>query len=124
MTLIDDHPREVAYECLRLGFRLRDLGVTFGWSDLDAILRCAPRDSAFALRVDPDNAPWGLIEQLLHSMEHSLRMLQWMKTEDAALGRDRTRPEPLPAPWVRDEKKSHFGSDPVPLPELEAFLGW
>src|SRR5699024_1530474 len=97
-----------------MGLRLRDLGVTFGWLDLDSIVRCAPRDSALARMLDPDNAPWGLTEQLLHSVEYSLRLLLWSKSEDAANGRTSTAPDPVPAPWIKDEKKqaSKIGSDP------------
>lgn len=122
IELIDEHPREVAYECLRLGLRLADVGVSFGWTDLDAVVRCAPRDSALAAVLDPENAPWDVPSQLLHSIEHTLRVLAWQKTEAGARGRD--IPEPLPAPWVKDEKRSKIGTTPVSLDELSAFLGW
>lgn len=48
-----------------------------------------------------------------------------MQTKDGHSGRQ--RPKPLPAPWIEPDSEQdtqHFGSDPVPLDELDRFLGW
>lgn len=54
-----------------------------------------------------------------------MRVANWYQTEDGH--KNRKAPKPIPAPWVdQDEDKEvrHFGADPVPLGDLDAFLGW
>lgn len=106
-----------------MGVRLRWLGTErLTWGDLKVILAEAPRDSAFIRSAHPDEYQWGATElPLLHSMEHTLRILAWQKTEDGSKGRK--PPKPIPAPWVKTEAEVRkLGSKPVPLNELDDFL--
>ena len=66
---------------------------------------------------------WGLSEHLLALVGDYLAQSVWLNSADAEKGRN--RPQPIPRPGVGpDEDKRTFGSDPVPIDELEAFLGW
>lgn len=55
-----------------------------------------PRGSRCARLADPD-APWGVSEQLLRSVEYHARLLWWAKTKDAEKGRNAPEPVPLPS---------------------------
>lgn len=131
VDLIDEHPRAIEHECIRLGVRLRWLGTDYlSWGDLLTIVQEAPLDSAITRAISPDAYEWSTqlkTNQLMHSNEFSSRQLVWTKTEDAAKNRLRSAPKPAPAPWVEpDESREvkHFGSKPIPLDDLAEFLGW
>lgn len=75
--------------------------------------------------TEPDWQPWSessTAAQLLHSIEHTLRVLSWQFAGDSRVD----YPKPIPAPWVEDEDHEvrTFGSDPIPLTDLDDFLGW
>lgn len=127
LDFIDEHRDAVAYECIRLGQRLRNFpssALTYG--DLMAIIRQSPVDSAISRAVDPEQSAWGLTEQLLALVADYAANQLWMGTEDAQKGRN--RPKPIPRPGVVDDDENtevkKFGSDPVPIAELDEFLGW
>lgn len=70
-------------------------------------------------------ATWSLNEYLLADVVDTLRWLQWAKTEDGSRGRN--RPRPVPRPGIEESPatvRTRFGSEPVPIAELDAFLGW
>jgi len=82
-----------------------------------------PEDSATFRAVYPDRGPWGLSEQLLAEAVDTLHWLQWAKTVDGS--KNRNHPRPIPRPGVEPEReKKTYGTQPVPLDELRAFLGW
>lgn len=124
LDFIDEHRRAVAYDLLNLGMRLRDFpspDLTYG--DMLVIIQHAPRSSAIARAVDPERAEWSLSDYLLAQIADANAWLVWSKSKDAE--RNRNRPKPIPRPGLEpDEDVQHFGSEPVPLDELEDFLGW
>ena len=125
LALLREHGEAVEYDLIRLGLRLDWLGTeALSWRDLHVIARQAPTDSALARSVEPDLATWGLSEQLLAMVADYLAWMQWAKTEDGAKGR--RMPKRIPRPGVEDglTETRTFGSDPVPIDELEDFLGW
>lgn len=128
---LGEHPDEVAYDLIGLGLRLRDFpSARLSWADLLVIVQQAPPDSAVVRTAHPELSEWMSplkTNQMLHSVEFSLRQLVWSKSEDAAKGRKRSAPKPIPAPWVKDDKErevKHFGSAPIPIADLNDFLGW
>lgn len=86
-----------------------------------------PRESATWRAINgADVFEWDLSAQLLAEIANAVKWLQWSKTEDAEKRRLGTRPDLILPPWVQDPTKevTVFGSDPVPLDELDDFLGW
>lgn len=66
-----------------------------------------------------------MTNHLLATQVDMLAWLRWAKTEDGSKGRN--RPKPLPRPGMPDADETevrHFGADPVPLSDLDQFLGW
>lgn len=109
---------------IALGLRLDWVGSeALSWRDLYVIVRQCPPQSATGRSVDPEASQWGLTEQLLALVADYQAWLMWAKTEDGA--KNRNRPKPIQRPGVEpDEDRQTFGSDPVPLDELDEFLGW
>lgn len=109
---------------MQMGERLRDFpSPSLNYGDLYVLITQSPQDSAIARSVDPEASQWDLTSQLLAMATDYLAWLQWAKTEDGAKGR--RMPKRIPRPGVEpDEDKRTFGSDPVPIGELEDFLGW
>lgn len=72
--------------------------------------------------MNPDHE-WGVVEQLAALQADYLALLLWSKTEDGE--KNRNRPKPIERPGIEpDRDVQKFGSDPVPIDELEDFLGW
>lgn len=93
------------------------------YPDLLAIVRYAPRGSAIARATLGEDVEWSLTNQLLAAQVDLLAVLRWYKTEDGSRGRN--RPKPIPRPGIADETETRqIGRDPVPLDELDEFLGW
>lgn len=104
--------------------RLDWLGTeALSWRDLKVIITQSPQDSAIARSVDPELSQWDLTSHLLAMVGDYLAWIAWSKTTDGEKGR--RKPKPIPRPGVEpDEDTRTFGSDPVPIDELEDFLGW
>lgn len=107
-----------------MGLRLDWLSSeALSWRDLAVIVRQAPQDSAIARSVDPEQSAWKLSDHLLALVGDYLAWIAWSKTSDGE--KNRNQPKPIPRPGVEpDEDSRTFGSDPVPLDELEDFLNW
>lgn len=124
LDFVEEHREAVAYDLLKLGLRLRNFpspSLTYG--DMAVIVRQSSQDSAIARSVDPEQSAWSLSDQLLALVGDYLAWIAWSKTADGE--KNRNRPKPIPRPGVTpDTDTQTFGSDPVPLGELEEFLGW
>lgn len=124
LDFIEEHQEAVRYDLIRLGLRLRDFPsprLTYG--DMAVIVRQSPQDSSIARSVDPEASQWGLTDQLLALVGDYLAWIAWSKTADGE--KNRNKPKPIPRPGVEPDTDSRtFGSDPVPLDELEDFLNW
>ena len=120
--LIDEHQEAVEYELINRGLRLYQLGTKrLTWRDLLVITRHSPPGNAIDRAMDPDHM-WGLPEQLAASIVDLLRIANWMQTKDGSKGRN--QPKPLPRPGVVDPDQTIFGEGPLPIEELDEFLGW
>lgn len=88
------------------------------------IVRHAPRHSALARAVDPERAEWSLSDYLLAQIADANAWMVWSKSKDGQ--KNRNRPKPIPRPGLEDDSTDVrvFGSDPIPIDELEDFLGW
>ena len=124
LELLREHGEAVEYDLLALGLRLDWLGTDLlTWRDLLVVVRQAAPGSAIARAVEPEQAAWGLSEQLLALVADYLAWMQWAQSEDGE--KRRNRPKPIPRPGFEpDEEQRVIGSDPVALEELDAFLGW
>lgn len=80
-----------------------------------------PPDSATARAVDPRNAHTPA-DEMLRSVEWSLRWLVWAKTKDGARGQN--VPEPYLFPWEDEPDAGGFRGDAMSTDEADRFLGW
>lgn len=119
LDLLDKHGDAVAYDCIVLGLRLRDVGTEdFTWGDLLTIVQQAPRSSALFRSMHPEEAEWGLQEQLLALNADYLAVSNWQRAQ----GKKKDYPKPIPRPGVEKDKK--FGQDAVSIEEMTDWLGW
>lgn len=97
----------------------------FTLSELAAMVVHLPRESATWRAIHgQDRVEWDLQAQIAAQAANSLAWLVWAQTKDGE--RNRNRPDPLLPPWVEDENKDvrRFGGAPLPLAELDDWLGW
>lgn len=84
------------------------------WSQL-------PRESRCVIKYAPE-ALWGEAENLLWSIEHSLRVLVWRQvTKDGKKGRK--MPKPLPTPGERARKEQTKEHALAAKDEIDKILG-
>lgn len=81
-------------------------------------MRQAPRSSAFFRALHPDEAMWGLTEQLLALNADMLNVLAWQNSG----GKKKDYPKPIPRPGVEEDKT--YGADAIPMDEMAKWLGW
>lgn len=98
------------------------MGVDHDWSELKAVVKRALRDphSELFAALEPDAAGWGRLEQLFAELVDTAHWLKWSKTEDAKYRRN--HPKPIPRPGV--EKPERIGEEPIPMDEMDEWLGW
>ena len=77
--------------------------------------------SAIHLARRPEEARWGLDEQLLAGMLDALHVLAWRQTSNGQKGI--SPPERIPRPGVvPNQDTTVIGSDPRPLEDVKAWL--
>ncbi|MFI7001355.1 DUF5361 domain-containing protein [Nocardia sp. NPDC050175] len=119
-ALLEEHTEAIEYDLIALGLRLRRLATDdLSWSDLKAIVKYAPLDSALARATKGADHQWQLSEHLLADVADSLRWLVWSKTTAAQDGRD--RPVPIPRPGVRRAERIGTATS---IDEMNGFLTW
>lgn len=111
----------IRYDLLTLGLRLRDLGTAqLTWADLLAVCRQSPHGSALQRALQPEDAPWGLTEQLLALIADVVSMQFW-----ADHNRRRSqRPKAIPRPGVSEKNRQTYGDadDAMSMDEFDAWL--
>ncbi|GAB2525482.1 DUF5361 domain-containing protein [Nocardia heshunensis] len=95
-------------------------GETLSWSDLKAIVKFLPPDSALMRTMHPEAHRWRLDQYLLAEMADCLRWLVWSKSDDARNGRN--RPEPITRPGV-ESGRERVGTA-MGVERINEFLGW
>lgn len=119
LDLIDKHEEALAYDCIALGLRLRNVGSEdFTWGDLLTVVRQSPRSSALFRAMNPEEAEWGLTQQLLAYQADLTAVGNWQRAQ----GKRKDYPKPIPRPGVEADKK--FGKDAISMDEMAAWLGW
>lgn len=119
LDLIDKHEEALAYDCIGLGLRLRNVGSEdFTWGDLLAIVRQSPRSSALYRAMNPEESEWGLLEQLLAYNADLTAVANWQRGQ----GKKKDYPKPIPRPGIETDKR--FGKDAMSIDEMAAWLGW
>jgi len=101
--LIQQHGEAIEYDLIRHGLRLRDLGTpSFDWRDLLVIVKHLGPESATVRAASPDQAGWGLTEQLLAALVDAVQIGNWQRQ-----GRTHSpRPKPIPRPGVKDRTRT------------------
>lgn len=122
LALVDEHREAIEYDCLTVGIRLSRMGISHDWSELKAVVKHSLRDphSPLFAEISPESAGWGRVEMLLAQAVDTLNWLRWAKTTDAKYNRN--HPKPIPRPGV--EKPEKIGDDPIPMDEMDEWLGW
>lgn len=119
LNLVEKHEEAIAYDCITLGLRLRNIGTEdFTWGDLLAIVRQSPRSSALFRAQYPDESVWGHQEQLLALIADNLAAANWQRAQ----GKKQDYPKPIPRPGVEQDNK--FGSEALTIDEMASWLGW
>lgn len=120
LDLLDQYEEAVSYDCISLGLRLRNVGTEdFTWGDLLAIVQQSPRSSALFRAMHPEEAEWGMQEQLLALVADYLAAGNWQRGQ----GSKKNYPKPIPRPGVTSPDKK-FGQEAVSMEEMKAWLGW
>jgi len=120
LELIDKYEEAIAYDCLALGLRLRNVGTDdFTWGDLLAIVRQSPRSSALFRAMHPEEAEWGLAEQLLAYNADLLSVGNWQRAQ----GAKKDYPKPIPRPGVEAPEKK-YGKGAISIEDMQSWLGW
>ncbi|MFD8618262.1 hypothetical protein [Streptomyces sp. NPDC059513] len=120
VNLIDEHEEALAYDCIALGLRLRDVGSEdFTWGDLWTIVLQSPRSSALYRAMNPDEYAWGIEEQLLAAAVDALNVANWQRGQ----GKKKDFPAPIPRPGV-EAPDNKFGKEALPMDEMTDWLGW
>lgn len=102
-----------------MGLRLDDLGtVRLTWADLRDVLTHLPMDAALYRSQMPHGL--SMSDLLLSQVEHTLRILAWQQTKDAASPTPQNRPEPLIK--IGEDKKHGPQPDEVELSELRRLI--
>lgn len=79
-----------------------------------------PRESRCVRKQNPD-AEWTDAEYLLHSIEHSLRVLIWQKTKDGQ--KKRNEPKFVQTPGERARNQKHADNAIANRNEIDRILG-
>lgn len=92
------------------------------WMELKAVIAQAVRNphSALFAELNPDGAGWGRTEMLLADVADTLHWLQWAKTRDGS--KNMNHPKPIQRPGI--EKPERIGTNPLPMDEMDDWLGW
>jgi hypothetical protein len=133
---IREHREPLQYDLLQAGLRLENLGtLSLSWWDVHVFIEHAPRGSALVRAVNGDElAEWTGRDELLRSMEFSLRWLVWAQSKDSQKGINVPAPldppsKPKPKPVMSldpgDESGPHvIGHAGVTLERMAEILGW
>lgn len=117
--LVDAHPSEVRFECLKHGVSIDQFGCPeYPTSDLVSILEFTREDSPLFTALYPDDAGWGRTNMLLADVVDALRIQIWQKGS----GKKSDYPNPIPRPGVSQKEKKQFGNNPIEQDEMDAFL--
>ena len=101
--LLSDKPCELRADMQQYyGLDLDGMGVAYSHAHAAC---CAAQLPAGARVWRGTAAEWGTAEYLLASVEHSLRVIAWQNTEDAA--KRRNYPKPIDTPASREERERH-----------------
>ena len=118
--LVNEHPRALNHDLMRVGHRLRDLedvrsGLTLG--DLLDLVRYADPASAVYRALNPE-WEWDLTNQLLAFLIDHQQMQAWGEG-----GRKGPKPKPIPRPGVSEkEEKRYKSATKSTRAEVDAYL--
>lgn len=110
----------MAYDLIRLGLRLRDVGTEeFTWGDLKVIIENTPQDSALYRAMNPDEHAWDLPTLLLAEAVDALHVANWQRGS----GKRKDYPKPIPRPGIEPDAVT-YGKGAIPLDDMADWLGW
>ena len=118
--LVNEHPRALNYDLMRVGHRLRDLddsgsGLTLG--DLLDLVSYADPSMALYRVLNPE-WEWDLTNQLLAFLIDHHQMQAWAES-----GKKGPKPKPIPRPGVSEkEEKRYKAAKKSTRAEVDAYL--
>ena len=104
--------------------RWRDIGSeTFTWSDAWAILSTTPHDSPLSKALNPDGWFWRdpVFQMQANSFEALVQLGQLSGNQTGVSAREMFH---LERPGDRRNEKTTIGAEPVPIEEMNDWLGW
>lgn len=87
------------------------------WRDLKVIVHHAQIGSPLAVAMGGERADWTRVMQMLADIWDAVAAGNWQRG-----GGKGPKPKPYPRPTKKDTTR--IGSDPLPLDEMAAWLGW
>ena len=119
-AFVEEHRDAIEFDLIGLGLRLRHLGTdAFTWGDLRVTITQAPRSSALYRDLNPEEAEWGMQEQLLALVADYLAAANWQRS--GASKKD--YPKQIPRPGVTPDS-TKFGKQAISIDDMAAWLGW
>lgn len=116
-----DHPdygEALTYDLLGLGLRMRDLGSpALTWREVLTVVR-HQTGSALERAMFPEEAAWGLPEQLLALIADTLAIQFWADHNRKAAH----KPKPLERPGVSEKDTAVYGAESAVT--IEEFDAW
>lgn len=110
---------------IALGLRWRDVGSKrLSWRDLQSIVRAAQPGSAIHRVLSPEGAGWSHSDYMCADLIDTVAGLTWVTQR--AHGSKAKRPKPYPRPGVTPVSRESrtFGTKPMSLDQMNAWLGW
>ena len=123
--LVDDHREAIEYDLLTLtGHELTDVGRTLSWGALASFLAYEDRGSALDRDINGDDSIWSQSIKTNGILADIYDQLAQINANLVAIGsRSKAKPvKPYPRPGVEDGNVKHYGKDPLPVNELEAWF--
>lgn len=117
--LLTEYGEAIEYDLLVAGLRIDDLGTErLSWRHLLVMVEQSPRGSALARAVHGEAATWGPLEYLMAIAVDAIQWGNWQRG-----GGKGPKPNPMPRPVKTDDRTvKTFGSAPLPIDELDAWL--
>lgn len=124
-VFVEEHREAVEYDLLTLtGHELADVGGTLSWGALASFLACVGKGSAIDRELHEEEAQWNDTIKTNGILADIYDMMAQINANLVALGERRKANEPkrYPRPGVEPDNIKHYGADPLPPDDLEAWF--
>ena len=124
---IEAHGGALEYDLMtRAGMTLDDIPSRMSWRALINFYTHLDAGSALFKEISPEVADWqgtGRLPMLLADLIDSVNMMRY---ENSIMHRRRRgfrpkKPKPYPRPWVKEDKGTKIGRDPIPAKDFDSW---